>query len=60
MLIDELKMAVDSSLSFLNLRKQQTDFKLKLLFKTETQTALTDQNRSTKTSYYRRIQIVKI
>ena len=38
MLIDESKMAVDSSFSFLNLRKQQTNLKLKLLFKIETQT----------------------
>ena len=33
MLIDESKMAVDSSFSFLNLRKQHTNLKLKLLFK---------------------------
>ena len=38
MLIDESKMAVDSSFSFLNLRKQTTNLKLKLLFKIETQT----------------------
>ena len=38
MLIDELKMAVDSSFSFLNLRRQHTNLKLKLLFKIETQT----------------------
>ena len=38
MLIDESKMAVDSSFSFLNLRKQHTNLKLKLLFKIETQT----------------------
>ena len=31
-------MAVDSSFSFLNLRKQQTNLKLKLLFKIEPQT----------------------
>ena len=37
MLIDESKMAVDSSFSFLNLRKQHTSLKLKLLFKIETQ-----------------------
>ena len=36
--IDELKMAVDSFFSFLNLRKQQTNPKLKLLFKIKTQT----------------------
>ena len=35
MLIDESKMAVDSSFSFLNLRKQRTNLKLKLLFKIE-------------------------
>ena len=38
MLIDESKMAVDSSFGFLNLRKQHTNLKLKLLFKIETQT----------------------
>ena len=38
MLIDESKMAVDSFFSFLNLRKQHTNLKLKLLFKIETQT----------------------
>ena len=38
MLIDESKMAVDSSFSFLNLRKHHTNLKLKLLFKIETQT----------------------
>ena len=38
MLIDESKMAVDSSFSFLNLRKQHTNLKLKFLFKIETQT----------------------
>ena len=38
MLIDESKMEVDSSFSFLNLRKQHTNLKLKLLFKIETQT----------------------
>ena len=59
MLIDESKMAVDSSFSFLNLRKQHTNLKLKLLFKIETQNPLTEQNRSTKTSYDRAIQIVK-
>ena len=37
MLIDESKMAVDSCFSFLNLRKQHTNLKLKLLFKIETQ-----------------------
>ena len=52
MLIDESKMAVDISFSFLNLRKL-TNLKLKLLFKIETQTTLTEQNRSTKTSYDR-------
>ena len=53
MLIDESKMAVDSSFSFLSLRKQHTNLKLKLLFKIETQTTLTEQNRSAKTSYDR-------
>ena len=43
MLIDESKMAVDSSFSFLNLRKQHTNLKLKLLFKIETRTTLTEQ-----------------
>ena len=38
MLIDESKMAVDSSFSFLNLRQQHANLKLKLLFKIETQT----------------------
>ena len=38
MLIDELKMAVGSSFSLLNLREQHTNLKLKLLFKIETQT----------------------
>ena len=52
MLIDKSKMAVDSSFS-LNLRKQHTNLKLKLLFKIETQTTLTEQNRSTKTYYDR-------
>ena len=59
MLIDELKMAVDSSFSFLNLRKQHTNLKLTLIFKIETYTTLTEQNRSTNTSYDRPIQIVK-
>ena len=40
MLIDESKMAVDSSFSFLNLRKQHTNPKLKLLFKSDTQKLL--------------------
>ena len=53
MLIDESKMAVDSSFSLLNLRKQHPNLKLTLLFKIETQTTLTEQNRSTKTSYDR-------
>ena len=44
-------MAVDSSFSFLNLRKQHTNLKLKLLFKTENTNQLTEQNRSTHTSY---------
>ena len=59
MLIDESKMAVDSSFSFLNLRKQHTYLKLKLLFKIETQDPLTEQNLSTKTSYDRPNQIIK-
>ena len=42
MLIDESKMAVDSFFSFLNLRKQLTNLKLKLLFKIETQNPLTE------------------
>ena len=37
MSIDESKMSVDSSFSFLNLRKQHTNLKLKLLFKIKTQ-----------------------
>ena len=52
-------MAVDSSFSFLNRRKQHTNLKLKLLFKIDTQTTLTEQNRSSKTSHDRPIQIVK-
>ena len=59
MLIDESKMAVDSSFIFLNLRKQHTNLKLKLLLKIETRTTLTEQNRSTKTSFDQPIQIVK-
>ena len=51
MLIDESKMAVDSSFTFLNLRKQHTNLKLKLLFKIKTQTPLTEQNRYTNTSH---------
>ena len=51
MLIDEPKMAVDSSFTFLNLRKQHTDLELKFLFKIETQNPLTEQNRSTNTSH---------
>ena len=35
MLVDESKMAVDDSFSFLNLGKQHTNLKLKLLFKIE-------------------------
>ena len=53
MLIDESKMAVDSSFSCLNLRKQHTNLKLKLVFEIETQNPLTEQNRSIKTSYDR-------
>ena len=56
MLNDESKMAVDSSFSFLNLIKQHTNLKLKLLFKIETQTTLTEQNRSTNTSHDQPIQ----
>ena len=59
MLIDESKLAVDSSFSFANLRKHHTNLKLKLLFKIETKTTFTKQNRSTKTSYDQPIQIVK-
>ena len=51
MLIDESKMAVDSSFSFLNLRKQHSNFKLKFLFKIETQNPLTELNSSTNTSH---------
>ena len=51
MLIDESKMAVDSSFSFLNLRKQHTNLKLKLLFKIKTQNPFTEQNQSTNTSH---------
>ena len=60
MVIDESKMAVDSSFSFLNLRKQHTNLKLKLLFNIETRTTLTEQNRSTKTFYNRPIQIHQV
>ena len=60
MLIDESKMAVESSFSFLNLRKQYTNLKLKLLFNIETRTTLTEQNRSTKTFYNRPIQIHQV
>ena len=59
MLINESKMAVDSFFSFLNLRKQLTNLKFKLLFKIETHTTLAEQNCSTNTSYDRPIQIVK-
>ena len=59
MLIDESKMTVDSSFSFLNLKKQHINLKLKLLFKIETLPTLTEKNRSTKTSYDRPIQIAK-
>ena len=50
MLIDESKMADDSSFSFLDCRKQHTNLKLNSI-KIETQPTLTEQNRSTKTSY---------
>ena len=59
MLIDESKITVNSSFSVLNLRKQHTNLKLKLLFKIQTQNPLTEQNRSTETSYNRPIQIIK-
>ena len=59
MLIDNSKLAVDSSFSFLNLGKEHTNLKLKLLFKIEIQPILTEQNRSTKTFYDRPIQIIK-
>ena len=59
MLIDKSKMAVDSAFSFLNLRKQHTNLKLKLLLQVETHTILTKQNCPTKTSYDQPIQIVK-
>ena len=58
MLIDESKMAADSSFNFLNRRKQHTNLKLRLLFKTENKTNLYEQNRSTETFYDRPIQIV--
>ena len=51
MLIDESKMAVDSSFSFLNLRKQHTKLKLKLLFKIETHTTLTEQNQIIRSNF---------
>ena len=50
-------MAVDSFFSFLNFRKQHTNLKLKLIFKIETETTLTEQNRSTKTFHDRPIQV---
>ena len=53
MSIDKSKMAVDSSFGFLNLRKQHTNLKLKFPFKIEHKTTLTEQYRSTKTSYDR-------
>ena len=40
MSIEESKMAVDSLFSFLNLRKQHTNLKLKLLFKIDIQKLL--------------------
>ena len=47
-------MAVDSSFSFLNFRKQHTNLKLKFLFKIENTKPLSlEQNRSTNTSYDR-------
>ena len=52
-------MAIDGSFSFLNRRKRHTNLKLKLLFKIDTQTTLTEQNRSSKTSHDRPIQIAK-
>ena len=52
-------MAVEGSFSFLNLRKQHTNLKLKLLFKIETQHPLTEQNGSTKLLTIDQIQIVK-
>ena len=59
MLNDESKMAVGGCFSFLNLRNRNTNRKLKLLFKIETQNRLTEQNRSTNTSHDRPTQIVK-
>ena len=54
MLIDESKMAVDSSFSFLNQRKQHTNLKLKLLFKIENTKSLSlSKNHSSNTSYDR-------
>ena len=58
MLIDESKMTFDSFFSFLNHRKQHTNLKLRILFKTENITNLHEQNRSTKTYYDQPIQIV--
>ena len=59
MLIDESKMRANSSFSFLNRRKRHTNLKLKLLFNIETQQTLTEQNRSSKTSYDRLIQVTQ-
>ena len=59
MLIDESKMAVDSSLNYLNRRMQHTNLKLKtsIYSKIDNKTNLYLQNRSTKTSHNRPIQI---
>ena len=53
MLIDESKMAVDSSFSFLNLRKQHTILNGNFYLRLKHKTTLTEQNRSTNTSYDR-------
>ena len=53
MLIDESEMAVDSSFSFLNLRKQHTILNWNFYLRLKHKTTLTEQNRSTNTSYDR-------
>ena len=58
MLIDKSKMAVVICFSFLNRRNQLTNLKLRFLLKTANKTNLYEQNRSTKTSHDRPIQIV--
>ena len=61
MLIDEPKMAVDSSFSFLNRRNQHTNLDLSTSIsdlRLKHRPTFTGQNRSTKTSHNRIIQIV--